>query len=155
MSFEERLAGVVREAVRKAYGVELDDVHVERPNDPEHGDYATNVALANARVFRRNPREVAENLVEALDAPFVRKAEVAGPGFINFWLSAEAIWGEVESLLREGERYGRKQTAGDPILLEFVSANPTGPLTVAHGRHAAYGDSLARILEASGRSVSR
>ncbi|MBD0357052.1 MAG: arginine--tRNA ligase, partial [Rubrobacter sp.] len=155
MSFEERLAGVVREAVRKAYGVELDDVHVERPNDPEHGDYATNVALANARVFRRNPREVAENLVEALDAPFVRKAEVAGPGFINFWLSAEAIWREVESLLREGERYGRKQTAGGPILLEFVSANPTGPLTVAHGRHAAYGDSLARILEASGRSVSR
>src|SRR3712207_4089866 len=155
MSFEERLAGAVREAVRKAYGVELDGVHVERPNDPEHGDYATNVALANARVFRRNPREVAENLVEALDAPFVRKAEVAGPGFINFWLSAEAIWGEVESLLREGERYGRKQTAGDSILLEFVSANPTGPLTVAHGRHAAYGDSLARILEASGRGVSR
>src|SRR3712207_6216390 len=155
MSFEERLAGAVREAVRKAYGVELDGVHVERPNDPEHGDYATNVALANARVFRRNPREVAQNLVEALDAPFVEKAEVAGPGFVNFWLSAEAIWGEVEGLLREGERYGRKQAAGDPILLEFVSANPTGPLTVAHGRHAAYGDSLARILEASGSSVSR
>ena len=155
MSFEERLAGAVRGAVQRAYGVELDGVHVERPNDPEHGDFATNVALANARVFRRNPREVAQNLVEALDAPFVDKAEVAGPGFVNFWLSAEAIWEEVESLLREGGRYGRKETAGDPILLEFVSANPTGPLTVAHGRHAAYGDSLARILEASGRFVSR
>jgi arginyl-tRNA synthetase len=155
MSFEERLAGAVREAVRKAYAVELDGVHVERPNDPEHGDFATNVALANARVFRRNPREVAENLLEALDAPFVRKAEVAGPGFLNFWLSAEAIWEEVGALLQGGERYGRTEAAGDPILLEFVSANPTGSLTVAHGRHAAYGDSLARILEASGRIVSR
>src|SRR3712207_769334 len=154
MSFEERLAGAVREAVRKAYGVEPDGVHVERPNDPEHGDFATNVALANARVFRRNPREVAENLVEALDAPFVRKAEVAGPGFLNFWLSAEAIWEEVGALLQGGERYGRTEAAGDPILLEFVSANPTGPLTVAHGRHAAYGDSLARIMERSEEHTS-
>ncbi len=155
MSFEERLAGAVREAVRKVYEVELDGVHVERPNDPEHGDFATNVALANARVFRRNPREVAEKLVEALDASFVQKAEVAGPGFVNFWLSDEGVWEEVGALLRQGERYGRREAAGDPILLEFVSANPTGPLTVAHGRHAAYGDSLARILEASGRIVSR
>jgi arginyl-tRNA synthetase len=155
MSFEERLAGAVREAVGRAYGVELDGVHVERPNDPSHGDFATNVALANARTLRRNPREVAENLVEALDAPFVRRAEVAGPGFVNFWLSPEALWEEVGALLREGEGYGRRQPSGDPILLEFVSANPTGPMTVAHGRHAGYGDSLARILEASGRVVSR
>jgi arginyl-tRNA synthetase len=155
MSFEERLAGAVREAVRSAYGVELDGVHVERPNDPNHGDFATNVALANARIFRRNPREVAENLVEALDAPFVRQAEVAGPGFVNFWLSPEALWEEIGALLREGEGYGRREPSGEPIQLEFVSANPTGPLTVAHGRHAAYGDSLARILEASGKTVSR
>ena len=155
MTFEERLAGAVREAVRSAYGVELDGVHVERPNDPSHGDFATNVALANARTFRRNPREVAENLVEALDAPFVRRAEVAGPGFVNFWLSPEALWEEVGALLREGEGYGRREPSRDPILLEFVSANPTGPMTVAHGRHAAYGDSLARILEFSGRKVSR
>ncbi len=155
MSFEERLAGAVREAVRSAYGVELDGVHVERPKDPSHGDFATNVALANARVFRHNPREVAENLVEALDVPFVRRAEVAGPGFVNFWLSPEALWEEVGALLREGEGYGRGETSRDPILLEYVSANPTGPLTVAHGRHAVYGDSLARILEFSGRVVSR
>jgi arginyl-tRNA synthetase len=155
MSFEERLAGAVREAVGKVYGIELDGVHVERPNDPSRGDFATNVALANARVFRRNPREVAENLVEALDAPFVRRAEVAGPGFVNFWLSPEALWGEVRALLAEGGGYGRREPFGDPILLEFVSVNPTGPMTVAHGRHAAYGDSLARILEASGRVVSR
>jgi arginyl-tRNA synthetase len=155
MSFEERLAGAVREAVRDAYGIELDGVHVERPNDPSHGDFATNVALANARVFKRNPREVAERLVEALDAPFVREAEVAGPGFVNFWLSPEAVWGEIGAVLEEGRVYGRREPHGDPIQLEFVSANPTGPMTVAHGRHAAYGDSLARVLEAAGSVVGR
>src|SRR3712207_8258478 len=155
MSFEERLAGAVRKAVYMTYGVELDGIHVERPNDPAHGDFATNVALANARVLRRNPREVAERLVGALDAPFVREAEVAGPGFVNFRLSPEAVWGEIGAVLREGRGYGRREPHGDPIQLEFVSANPTGPMTVAHGRHAAYGDSLARILAAAGRVVSR
>src|ERR687893_813007 len=155
MSFEERLAGAVREAVYKTYGVELDGIHVERPNDPSHGDFATNVALANARVFRRNPREVAENLVEALDAPFVREAEVAGPGFVNFRVSAEALWDEVGSLLREGDLYGKRKPSGDPVLLEFVSVNPTGPMHVGHGRQAAYGDSLARIMETAGSNVSR
>src|SRR5215212_10128156 len=155
MSFEERLASAVREAVQKTYGIELDGIHVERPNDPTHGDFATNVALANARVLRRNPRDVAENLVEALDAPFVREAEVAGPGFVNFRLSPEALWDEVGSLLSEGDRYWRRERSGDPILLEFVSANPTGPMTVAHGRHAAYGDSLGRIMESAGAIVSR
>ena len=155
MSFEERLAGAVRDAVRDAYGVELDSVHVERPNDPTHGDFATNVALANARVFKRNPREVAQNLVEALDTPYVARAEVAGPGFVNFWLTPEALWQGVGTVLGKGRRYGREEPSGDPMQLEFVSANPTGPMTVAHGRHAAYGDSLARILEAAGRDVSR
>ena len=155
MSFEERLAGAVRDAVRDAYGVALDSVHVERPNDPTHGDFATNVALANARVFKRNPREVAQNLVEALDTPYVARAEVAGPGFVNFWLTPEALWQGVGTVLGKGRRYGREEPSGDPMQLEFVSANPTGPMTVAHGRHAAYGDSLARILEAAGRDVSR
>jgi len=155
MSFEERLASAVRQAVYRTLGVELDGIHVERPNDPAHGDFATNVALANARVLRRNPREVAENLVDALDAPFVREAEIAGPGFVNFRLSPEALWDEVAPLLREGDRYGRREPSGDPVLLEFVSVNPTGPMHVGHGRQAAYGDSLARIMEAAGRNVSR
>src|ERR687897_1260512 len=155
MSFEERLAGAVREAVYRSYGIELSGIHVERPKDPTHGDFATNVALANARALRRNPREVAENLVEALNAPFVRKAEVAGPGFVNFWLSPEVLWIGIGTVLREGGGYGKEKPSGDPMQLEFVSANPTGPMTVAHGRHAAYGDSLARILEAAGRVVSR
>jgi arginyl-tRNA synthetase len=155
MNFEERLADAVRKAVHSTYGVDLDGVHVERPNDPSHGDFATNVALANARVLRRNPREVAENLVETLNAPFVREAEVAGPGFINFRLSPEALWGEIRTLLREGDRYGWREPSGEPVLLEFVSANPTGPLLVSHGRHAAYGDSLGRIMEMAGADVSR
>ncbi|HET7272239.1 MAG TPA: arginine--tRNA ligase [Rubrobacter sp.] len=155
MSFETRLADAVREAVQKVYGVDLDGVHVERPNDPSHGDFATNVALANARVLRRNPREVAENLVGALEAPFVREAEVAGPGFVNFRLSSEALLEEVGALLDEGDRYGRRQPSGAPVQIEYVSANPTGPLHVGHGRQAAYGDSLARVLAAAGRNVSR
>jgi arginyl-tRNA synthetase len=155
MSFEERLAGAVREALLGTYGIELDGVHVERPNDPGHGDFATNVALANARVLRRNPREVAENLVGALDAEYVSEAGVAGPGFVNFRLSAQALWDEVNSLLEAGDLYGRWEPSGEPVLLEFVSVNPTGPMHVGHGRQAAYGDSLARIMQAAGRNVSR
>ena len=152
---EERLAGVLRTAVREAYGVELDGIHVERPNEAAHGDFATNVALANARVFRRNPREVAQGIVDSLKAPFIESVEVAGPGFINFRLSSEALREELETLLSAGEEYGTRAPSGEPILLEYVSVNPTGPMTVAHGRHAAYGDSLARILEAAGKKVSR
>src|SRR5215218_5672147 len=155
MNFEKSLASAVRDAVQRTYGIELNGIHVERPNDPSHGDFATNVALVNAKVLRRNPREVAENLVGALNAPFVRVAEVAGPGFVNFRLSSEALWDEMAALLDAGERYGRGEPSGDPVLLEFVSANPTGPLLVSHGRHAAYGDSLGRIMEASGAIVSR
>lgn len=155
MSFERRIADEIRSAAKNAFGVELDGVHVERPNDPGHGDFATNVALANAKVFKRNPREVAETLSEAVEAPFIKSAEVAGPGFINFRLSPEAVWEEVEGLVRAGDGYGREEPSGEPVQIEFVSANPTGPLLVSHGRHAAYGDSLARIMEAAGRRVSR
>ncbi len=155
MSLEARLADALREAAREAYGVELDGVHVERPNEATHGDFASNIALANARVFRRNPREVAQGLAEALKAPFVDGVEVAGPGFINFRLSSESFGEELVELLSTGDGYGRREPSGSPILVEYVSANPTGPMTAAHGRHAAYGDSLARILGASGRKVSR
>jgi arginyl-tRNA synthetase len=152
---EEKVAGALRDAVREAYGVELNGVHVERPNEAAHGDFATNVALANARVFRRNPREVAQNIVDSLEAPFVESVEIAGPGFINFRLSSVALGEELEALLAAAEGYGTRDSAGGPILLEYVSVNPTGPMTVAHGRHAAYGDSLARIMEAAGRRVWR
>ena len=155
MTLEARIAGALREAAREAYGVELDGVYVERPNEASHGDFASNVALANAKVFRRNPREVAQGLADALKAPFVDDVEVAGPGFINFRLSSKAFGGELRGLLVAGDEYGRREPSGPPIVLEYVSANPTGPMTAAHGRHAAYGDSLARIMDASGRKVSR
>jgi arginyl-tRNA synthetase len=155
LGLEERLAGALRTAVREAYGVELDGIHVERPKEAAHGDFATNIALANARVFRRNPREVAQEIADALKAPFLEKVEVAGPGFINFRLSSEAFREELEVLLSAGEDYGKREPLSDPVLLEYVSVNPTGPMTVAHGRHAAYGDSLSRIMEASGRRIFR
>ncbi|CAA9447416.1 MAG: Arginyl-tRNA synthetase [uncultured Rubrobacteraceae bacterium] len=155
MSFEGRLSDDVREAALRVYDVELEDVHVERPNDPGHGDFATNVALVNAKVFRRNPREVAENLVGALEAPYLRKAGVAGPGFVNFWLSDEALCAEVGALLEAGDRFGLKEPEGEPFMLEYVSVNPTGPMHVGHGRQAAFGDSLSRVLEAAGRPVYR
>ena len=151
---EERVSKALREAVREAYGIDLNGVHVERPKGT-HGDFATNVALANAKVFRRNPREVAQNIVSSLEAPFLEDVEVAGPGFINFRLSSEALGEELLALLEAGESFGRREPSGAPILLEYVSVNPTGPMTVAHGRHAAYGDSLARIMGAAGRQVSR
>src|SRR5919199_2378680 len=134
-SLEEKLAGVLRTAVREAYGVELDGIHVERPNEAAHGDFATNVALANARIFRRNPREVAQGIVDSLEAPFVESVEVAGPGFINFRLSSEALAEELEALLSAGEGYGRQEPSGGAILLEFVSVQPAGPVTVAPGGH--------------------
>lgn len=149
------MASALRTAVREAYGVELNGIHVERPNEAVHGDFATNVALANARTFRRNPQEVARRIVDALDAPFLEKVEVAGPGFINFRLSSEALNEELLTLLSAREGYGRQEPSGESILLEYVSVNPTGPMTVAHGRHAAYGDSLARVLEAAGKRASR
>lgn len=155
MNLEGRIAGAVRKAAMETFQVDLDTVHVERPNDPAHGDYATNVALVNAKVFRRNPREVAQKVAGSLDAPFIERVEVAGPGFINFWLDPSALTEEVEALLRAGKQYGHTEPSGAPVLLEFVSVNPTGPMTVAHGRHAAYGDSLARVLEAAGRAVTR
>jgi arginyl-tRNA synthetase len=152
---EARLAESLREAAREAYGVEPDGIHVERPNEAAHGDFASNVALANARIFKRNPREVAQGLAGSLRAPFVESVEVAGPGFINFRVSADALGEELEGLLRAGTGYGRRETSGAPIQVEFVSANPTGPMHVGHGRQAAYGDSLSRVLEWAGRNVSR
>ena len=109
---EERVAGALREAVREAYGIDLNGVHVERPNEASHGDFATNVALANARMFKRDPREVAQNIASSLDAPFVESVEVAGPGFINFRLSPAALGEELEALLSVGRGTGGKSLRG-------------------------------------------
>jgi arginyl-tRNA synthetase len=130
---------------------------VERTRDPSHGDFACNIAMRLAKPARKSPRDIAAIIVDALpDNDTVARVEIAGPGFINFHLSPQAFYAELESILGEGERYGRQaQKAGPKINLEFVSANPTGPLHVGHGRGASYGATVGNLLEAAGYPVHR
>ena len=132
-------------------------VVVERTREAQHGDFATNVALRLAKPAKRNSRELAQAIVAALPAsPLVARTEVAGAGFINFFLTAEAYALELAGIHELGERYGRSNLGqGQRVLVEFVSANPTGPLHVGHGRQAAYGATLANILVAVGFDVAR
>ncbi len=133
------------------------DFVVERPKTREHGDFATNAAMLLAKAARTNPRALAQALVEALPASDdVARVEIAGPGFINFHLSSAAYRHEAARVLKDGEDYGRNQSGnGVTVGVEYVSANPTGPLHVGHGRAAAIGDSLARLLEANGWNAKR
>ncbi|HYC44552.1 MAG TPA: arginine--tRNA ligase [Burkholderiales bacterium] len=130
---------------------------IDRPKDPQHGDYACNVALQLARALKRPPRDIAQAIVEALPpSPYVAKAEIAGAGFINLFLKPSFKQGVVTEVLAQGERYGRSALGRrKKVQVEFVSANPTGPLHVGHGRGAAYGASLANLLEAAGFDVAR
>jgi arginyl-tRNA synthetase len=132
-------------------------ISVERTRDPKHGDFATNVALRLAKPARRNPRELAQAIVAALPPnALVARTEVAGAGFINFFVTADAYAQELARIQEQGDRYGRTDEGkGQRVMLEFVSANPTGPLHVGHGRQAAYGATLANLLNAVGYSVSR
>lgn len=133
------------------------DFVVERPKTREHGDFATNAAMLLAKAARTNPRALAQALVEALPASDdVARVEIAGPGFINFHLSPAAYQREAASVLKQGHDYGRNLRGdGHNVGVEYVSANPTGPLHVGHGRAAAIGDSLARLLDANGWNVKR
>ena len=130
---------------------------VERTRDSQHGDFATNIALRLARTARRNPRELARAIIAALPpSPLVARTEVAGAGFINFFLTREAYAHELGRIHELGVRYGLSTIGnGERVIVEFVSANPTGPLHVGHGRHAAYGATLSDLLAACGFSVYR
>ena len=134
-----------------------DTVTVERPRNPEHGDYATNIALQVAKKAGTNPRELAGWLAEVLaEDPAIAAAEIAGPGFINLRLAADAQGQLVAKVLEEGAAFGNSDIyAGEKVNLEFVSANPTGPIHLGGTRWAAVGDSLGRVLEASGAKVTR
>ena len=149
----------VRAAVHAGdLGVPVPDTAVvERPKSREHGDYATNVALRLARPAGRPPREVAEAIAARLrEHPGVDRVDIAGPGFLNVTLAKDALAGLVRTVLEAGEGYGRSGAlAGQRLNLEYVSANPTGPLHLAHSRWAAVGDSLARLLRAAGAEVTR
>jgi arginyl-tRNA synthetase len=133
------------------------EVTLERPSNREHGDYATNVALRSAPTLRRPPRELAVELAEEASAlPSVERAEVAGPGFVNLWLTPDWFGEALEEVLARGADYGAgSATERERVQVELVSANPTGPITVASARNGAYGDAVARLLAFAGHAVAR
>jgi arginyl-tRNA synthetase len=132
-------------------------IEIERTRDSQHGDFATNIAMQLAKATRQNPRKIAQALLAALPAQdAIAKVEIAGAGFINFFLKEDAYHAELGQILEQGPDYGRSHGgAGHSVLVEFVSANPTGPLHVGHGRHAAFGATVANLLQAVGYRVAR
>ena len=153
---DQALATLQRDARLPALDA-LPNYTLERSKTRAHGDFASNLALLLAKPARSNPRQLAEALLAALPAhPLLARAEVAGPGFINLFLTPAAYHDEIRRALAEGTRYGHNaEGAGRRVGVEFVSANPTWPLHVGHGRAAALGDCIARLLEASGWAVTR
>jgi arginyl-tRNA synthetase len=154
------LDGVLDELVADgtlSAGADRGNVTVEPPRDPAHGDLATNAAMVLAKAAGTNPRALAEAIKPRLEAlPPVTSAEIAGPGFINLRLTPDAWRDELRTILREGERYGLSTVGADErVNVEYVSANPTGPLHLGHCRGAVVGDSLARLLEAAGFRVTK
>jgi arginyl-tRNA synthetase len=131
-------------------------VRLERPSDPAHGDYASAVALSLARPLKAAPRDIAGRILERVESPWIAAAEVAGPGFINLRVTPAFHRHVVERVLAEGDRYGAGTAARrQRIQVEYVSGNPTGPVTASTARNAAYGDSLARLLQFAGHDVER
>jgi len=137
---------------------QIPDIQLETPRDPDHGDISTNLAMQLAKPLRNNPRKIAGELVEKLelDPKLIESTGVAGPGFINFRYSDQYLTDALKELIAAGGSYGEtEEKKGQKALVEFVSANPTGPLTVGHGRNAVLGDTVARLLEWTGAEVDR
>lgn len=133
---------------------EYPDVLLEVPPQKEFGDFATNIAMQSARIAHKSPRMIADILLRHLDAPWLEKAEVAGAGFINFFLKHDIIYDTLCHILEQGKQYGQAPLrVEDTVQVEYVSANPTGPLHVGHGRGAAYGSALVNLLRAAGYNV--
>ncbi len=146
-------------AAAKSIAPDLADLNIvlERPKSAEHGDFATNLAMVLAKPLKQNPRVIATQIIDALPASdYIAKTEIAGAGFINFFLNPQSKQAVVKEVLKAGDQYGRNNNGnGQKVQVEFVSANPTGPLHVGHGRGAAVGDCLARLLDANGWDVTR
>jgi arginyl-tRNA synthetase len=158
--FEKRVADALARLARDGRipsGLDASRVVVEPPRDPSHGDLATNAAMVLAKEARMNPRALADLLVADLrDDPRVTKVDVAGPGFINIRLDSKVLHEVLRAAVTDGNGFGRSgQGAGAPVNVEFVSANPTGPMHVGHGRGAVFGDALAALLDFAGYKVTR
>jgi arginyl-tRNA synthetase len=157
--FETRVREALEALIRSGTlpeGLDLSRVLVEPPRDPSHGDLATNAALVLAKEAKQNPKALGEALAAELRAdPRILEASVAGPGFINLRLAPEIFHDVIRAALRDGAAYGRARMPGGKVNIEYVSANPTGPMHVGHGRGAVFGDALANLLVAAGRDVTR
>ena len=162
MDIKQILATAIKAAAQKAIdagtvkGGELPEVLLEVPPQKEFGDFATNFAMQSARALKCNPRMIAQAVVDNMDCAYVEKMEIAGPGFINFYLKQDWIYDVLAGIIAEGENYGNLVSdCKEKIQVEYVSANPTGPLHVGHGRGAAVGSALANLMKAAGMDVSR
>ncbi len=150
---EETLAKALAEGALPAG--EYPSVVLDVPPQKEFGDFSTNIAMQAAKVARMNPRAIAEAIISRMDYEWLDRAEVAGAGFINFFVKSEMIYQTLETILKQGEAYGSQPTReDDTVQIEYVSANPTGPLHVGHGRGAAYGSALVNLMRAAGYNVS-
>lgn len=156
----DELRSIISKALGDAFNVGANfEPEIEIPSIAQHGDYATNVAMVLSRNLKKNPRDIASKIVESIksyNSPIIYRIEIAGPGFINFFIRREAFGQVLPIIYEERESFGKANIGkGKYVQVEFVSANPTGPLHVGHGRGAAVGDALARILEACGYRVHR
>ena len=148
MNLVESLKLNLQNAFKKlGFDVALNDIVIEHSRDAAHGDYATNAAMKLCRLFSKPPRDVASLLINELDMSNIEKVEIAGPGFINFFMKNESLQTIIKIIDVKGDNFGRQERQNFKINVEFVSANPTGLLHVGTARGAAYGDSLCRILD--------
>lgn len=159
---KEKITQLLQAALEKLrserqWDFDLPAIQLDSTKDKQHGDLATNIAMVISKKARANPRELAQAIIAALpSSASISKVEIAGPGFINFFLTAEALHSVLADIMAAGDTYGRAQIGQDKrVLVEFVSSNPTGPLHVGHGRHAAYGAVVADLLETIGYRVHR
>ena len=159
MDMKEQLSQAIVDAAKQAIAdgvlpeAELPQIVLEVPPQKEFGDYATNFAMQAARAFRKSPRMIAEALTERMKYSWLDRAEIAGPGFINFYLQSDWVYDLLARALSEGEAYGNGAPIDEKVQIEFVSANPTGPLHVGHGRGAAFGSALVNLMRAAGYNV--
>lgn len=157
---EQTLKTAIQKAIQKAFDTEiaLADIVIEIPKDKSHGDYSTSVAMKSAKVLKKSPRDIASSLIEALakEEADIEHCEIAGPGFINFTMNKAAMANVIDLVLAQGDAFGTSDTGKHKkVNVEYVSANPTGDLHLGHARGAAWGDSVTRLMKASGYDVCR